>query len=117
MTRTVQDVKFALHTIMDKLVGNHSEPFSTEEIEILIFAFESNILFDNVAHKFLPSLKGLPEIHEAAVSGVESEDGAEDKEQSYQENLITERSDMLKSILLTVLKENIFHEMKIRFGA
>lgn len=40
-----------------------------------------------------------------------------DKEQSYQENLITERSDMVKSILLTVLKENIFHEMKIRFGA
>ncbi|WP_340029044.1 hypothetical protein MHB71_05585 [Paenibacillus sp. FSL H7-0940] len=116
MTRTVQDVKFALHTIMDKLVGNHSEPFSTEEIEILIFAFESNILFDNVAHKFLPSLKGLPEIHEAA-SGVETEDGAGDKEQSYQENLITERSDMVKSILLTVLKENIFHEMKIRFGA
>ena len=66
MTRTVQDVKFALHTIMDKLVGNHLEPFSTEEIEILIFAFESNILFDNVAHKFLRSLKGLPEIHEAA---------------------------------------------------
>ncbi|MNW59930.1 hypothetical protein D3C74_378850 [compost metagenome] len=117
MTRTVQDVKFALHTIMDKLVGNHSEPYSTEEIEILIFAFESNILFDNVAHKFLPSLKGLPEIHEAAASGLETEHGVGDKEQSYQENLINERSDMVKSILLTALKENIFHEMKIRFGA
>ncbi|MDQ0719386.1 hypothetical protein QF049_000647 [Paenibacillus sp. W4I10] len=117
MTMTVQDVKFALHTILDKLVGNHLEPFSTEEIEILIFAFESNILFDNVAHKFLPSLKGLPEIYEAASSGVESEDEAGDKEQSYHENLITERSDMVKTVLLTVLKENIFHEMKIRFGA
>ncbi|WFR60394.1 hypothetical protein P9222_17415 [Paenibacillus amylolyticus] len=110
-------MKFALHTIMDKLVGNHSEPFSTEDIEILIFAFESNILFDNVAHKFLPSLKGLPGIHETAVKGVETEGGAGGREQSYQENLITERSEMVKSILLTALKENIFHEMKIRFGA
>ncbi|WP_419889295.1 hypothetical protein [Paenibacillus xylanexedens] len=115
MTRTVQDVKFALHTIMDKLVWNHSEPFSTEEIEILIFAFESNILFDNVAHKFLPSLKGLPEIHEAA-SGVETEDGAGDKEQSYQENLITERSDMVKTVLFAVIKEHIFRDMSLRFG-
>ncbi|MGN7413714.1 hypothetical protein [Paenibacillus sp. SAF-068] len=113
----MQDVKFALHTIMDKLVGNHSEPFSTEDIEILIFAFESNILFDNVAHKFLPSLKGLPEIHEAAAGGVETEDGVGDKEQSYYEDLITERSDMVKTVLFTALKENIFHEMKIRFGA
>lgn len=116
MTRTVQDVKFALHTIMDKLVGNHSEPFSTEEIEILIFAFESNILFDNVAHKFLPSLKGLPEIHEADSSGVDSEDEASEQEQSYQENLITERSNMVKTVLFTVIKEHIFRDMSLRFG-
>ncbi|WP_339235317.1 hypothetical protein MKX40_19715 [Paenibacillus sp. FSL R5-0517] len=116
MTRTVQDVKFALHTIMDKLVGNHSEPYSTEEIEILIFAFESNILFDNVAHKFLPSLKGLPEIHEAAASGLETEHGVGDKEQSYQENLINERSDMVKTVLFTVIKEHIFRDMSLRFG-
>lgn len=115
MTRTVQDVKFALHTIMDKLVGNHSEPYSTEEIEILIFAFESNILFDNVAHKFLPSLKGLPEIQEAA-SGVKSEGEAGDKVQSYHENLITERSDMVKTILFAVIKEHIFRDMSLRFG-
>lgn len=114
MARTVQDVKFALHTIMDKLVGNHSEPFNTEEIEILIFAFESNILFDNVAHKFLSSLKGLPEVHEA---DMELEDKAGEEEQSYPENLIKERSDMVKAILLTVVKENIFHDMKIRLGA
>lgn len=70
-----------------------------------------------MAHKFLPSLKGLPKIYEAVASGVESEDEAGDKEQAYHENLITERSDMVKTVLLTVLKENIFHEMKIRFGA
>ncbi len=115
MTRTVQDVKFALHTIMDKLVGNHLEPFSTEEIEILIFAFESNILFDNVAHKFLPSLKGLPEIHEVA-SGVELENEVREKEQSYQENLIRERSDMVKTVLFAVIKEHIFRDMSLRFG-
>lgn len=114
MTRTVQDVKFALHTIMDKLVGNNSDPFNTEEIEVLIYAFESHILFDNVAHKFLSSLKGLPEIHEAAM---ELEDKAGEEEQSYQENLIKERSDMVKAILLTVFKEHIFHDMRIRFGA
>ncbi|WP_340013607.1 hypothetical protein [Paenibacillus sp. FSL K6-1318] len=101
---------------MDKLVGNHSEPFSTEEIEILIFAFESNILFDNVAHKFLPSLKGLPEIHEADSSGVDSEDEASEQEQSYQENLITERSNMVKTVLFTVIKEHIFRDMSLRFG-
>ncbi|UPK41980.1 hypothetical protein [Paenibacillus pabuli] len=101
---------------MDKLVGNDSEPFNTEEIEVLIFAFESNILFDNVAHKFLSSLKGLPEIHEAAISDMKLEDKAGEEEQSYQENLIKERSDMVKAILLTVFKENIFHDMKIRFG-
>ena len=112
MTRTVQDVKFALHTIMDKLVGNNSEPFNTEEIEVLIFAFESHILFDNVAHKFLSSLKGLPEVHEADM-GLEDKSG---EEQSYQENLIKERSDMVKAILLTVFKEHIFHDMRIRFG-
>ncbi|WP_315373146.1 hypothetical protein [Paenibacillus xylanexedens] len=111
----MQDVKFALHTIMDKLVGNHLEPFSTEEIEILIFAFESNILFDNVAHKFLPSLKGLPEIHEVA-SGVELENEVREKEQSYQENLIRERSDMVKTVLFAVIKEHIFRDMSLRFG-
>jgi hypothetical protein len=100
---------------MDKLVGNNSEPFITEEIEVLIFAFESHILFDNVAHKFLSSLKGLPEVHEAAITGLEDKSGEE--EQSYQENLIKERSDMVKAILLTVFKEHIFHDMKIRLGA
>ncbi|MEK4078107.1 hypothetical protein [Paenibacillus sp. FSL M7-0656] len=100
---------------MDKLVGNHLEPFSTEEIEILIFAFESNILFDNVAHKFLPSLKGLPKIYEVA-SGVELENEVREKEQSYQENLIRERSDMVKTVLFAVIKEHIFRDMSLRFG-
>ncbi|WFA86185.1 hypothetical protein [Paenibacillus amylolyticus] len=101
---------------MDKLVGNHLEPFSTEEIEILIFAFESNILFDNVAHKFLPSLKGLPKIYEAVASGVESEDEVGEREQFYDDNLITERSDMVKTVLFAVIKEHIFRDMSLRFG-
>lgn len=118
MTRNVQDVKLALHLIMDKLMGNNQEPFSTEEIEILVFAFESNILFDNVAHKFLHSLKALLEIEEAiAMTAIHAEiEQGEDPEQNSQEDLITERSNKVKAILQTVFKENIFHDMRIRFG-
>ncbi|MDK8192536.1 hypothetical protein QP794_20835 [Paenibacillus sp. UMB7766-LJ446] len=99
---------------MDKLVGNNSEPFNTEEIEVLIFAFESHILFDNVAHKFLSSLKGLPEVHEADME-LEDKAGGEE-EQFYQENLIKERSDMVKAVLFTVIKEHIFRDISLRFG-
>ncbi|CAM2862088.1 hypothetical protein SAMN04487896_4877 [Paenibacillus sp. ov031] len=114
MTRTVQDVKFALHTIMDKLVGNHSEPFNTEEIEVLIFAFESHILFDNVAHKFLSSLKGIVEI-----SDLNSNKNNEEHQSPESRDFLflQERSTMVKTLLLTVIKESILREMSIRFGS
>ncbi|WP_339309925.1 hypothetical protein NZ043_29465 [Paenibacillus sp. FSL k6-2145] len=109
----MQDVKFALHTIMDKLVGNHPEPYSTEEIEILIFAFESNILFDNVAHKFLPSLQKIIEFPSLdSLDMRESNRGDTDLKDEVQL-----RNTMVKTILITVIKENIFREISIRFGS
>ncbi|WP_427051997.1 hypothetical protein [Paenibacillus sp. TC-CSREp1] len=102
---------------MDKLVGNHEEPFSTEEIETLIFAFESHILFDSVAHKFLPSLKGLHEIQEIAETdqAVDTFLGNEEKKEINHE--LVERSEMTKAILLSAIKEHILNDMRMRFGA
>ncbi|MDN8587832.1 hypothetical protein Q0V21_03525 [Paenibacillus sp. 11B] len=98
---------------MDKLVGNNSEPFNTEEIEVLIFAFESHILFDNVAHKFLSSLKGLVEISDLNSNKNNEEHTPESREFLF----IQERSTMVKTLLLTVIKESILREMSIRFGS
>lgn len=117
MTKTVQDVKFAIHTLMDKCSGNHEEPFSTEEIETLIFAFESHILFDRVAHKFVPSLKGLLELQEVATTGTEADDSVPDHTLVDQDYLLNERSDMTKAIFLSAIKEDILHDMRMRFGA
>lgn len=116
MTRTVQDVKVVIHSIMDKFVGNSQEPFTKDEYETLVFAFESNILFDNVAQKFLPSLKAVPEVPELVLTGEETEEELKSK-QDERSALLKERDNMIKAVLLTVFKENIFREMRIRFGA
>jgi len=117
MTKIVQDVKFAIHTLVDKCSGNDEEPFSTEEIETLIFAFESHILFDPVAHKFVPSLKALLELQKVANTDTEADDSVSDHTLVDQNHLLHERSDMTKAILFSAIKEDILHDMRMRFGA
>lgn len=115
MVHTVQDVKFALHSIMDKFVGNNQEHYTSEEISVIIFAFESNVLFDGVAQKFLPSLRNLPNIPDVVWEKNDTEEDIKMKTDIRDER-IKERSDMLKVILLAVFKTSMLRELSIRFG-
>lgn len=116
MAKTVQDVKFAIHPIIDKVAGFNKEPFTEDEYEALVFALESNILFDNVAYKFLPSLQSIPVVPE-----LELNEGLTDEDKQLKRDefdmLTSERSDMIKTIFITMIKENIFREMSVRFGS
>lgn len=115
MSKTVQDVKLAIHSIMDKFSGNRDEYFTQDEIDTLIFAFESNVLFDNVAQKFLPSLKSILKVPDLSLTGEETEEELTSKHNEHN-RLLNERNDMVQVVLLTVFKDSILRDMRIRFG-
>ncbi|MEK5060921.1 MULTISPECIES: hypothetical protein [unclassified Paenibacillus] len=116
MAKTVQDVKFAVPTILDKLSGNNQESFTKGEFETLVFSFQSNILFDSVAQKFLPSLQAIPDVSELILTGEETERELQDKDEEHSA-LVKERDDNIKAVLLAVIKEHILRDMRTRFGA
>lgn len=116
MTKTVQEVKFSISSILDKLAGNNHEPFSKDEYDSLVFALESNILFDNVAQKFLSSLKAIHEVPVLVFTGEETDEERATKQVEH-DHLVQERDGMIKTVLLTVIKESLLRELRIRFGA
>ncbi|WMT39275.1 hypothetical protein RE628_17640 [Paenibacillus sp. D2_2] len=101
---------------MDKFSGYNQEPFTDEEYDCLVFALESNILFDTVGQKFLAPLKAVPKVNELELTGEETEEELVNK-QCENERLVQERNDNIKAVLLTLFKDSIIRDIRIRFGA
>lgn len=117
MTKTVQDVKLSIPMLVDKLTGTNPQPFTDEDVSTLIFAFESNVLFDTVAQKFVSSLRSLPVVPEI----LSREEGMTDEEYQAKlderESALKGRSEVLRTILTACLKDSILRELSIRFGS
>lgn len=113
MNYTVHQVKTVLPTIIDKLVGFNNERLTDEEIDLIKFAFESNVLFDGTSQQFTFLFSSLPAVDEIPEGLTEEER----REIEYRiEEQKTNRSNAVKTILIMALKEHLAKELKMRFG-
>lgn len=115
MNYTVHQVKTVLPTIIDKLVGFNNERLTDEEIDLIKFAFESNVLFDGTSQQFTFLFSSLPTVDEMPpLEGLTEEERKEIESRIEEQK--TNRSNVVKTILIMALKEHLAKELKMRFG-
>lgn len=119
---TVSDVKVKITGIIDKATGRIPTEdgklleITEDEIAVLIYAFESDILFDRVSDKFVAPLKSLPKVPELeSVEGMSSEEIEAFNQEA--ESVREMRTQTVATILITAIKESILQDLKMRFGA
>lgn len=112
----ITEVKFTIGDIVSKVLGVNQNPITDKELDILIFALESNIIFDKVGERIVPALDSMQELPEKPViEGDEPTDEEALKLEDY-EMQFNMRQQQIRSLFASALREDIQHGMRMRFG-
>lgn len=94
----ITDIKGGLAPVVRKLTtvtpqaDGTFEELTPLELAALIFAFESNIVFNGVSQMYVPLLKNI-----------QQQEGT--------------KIEQIRSIFVSALQAHIYHDIKVRFGA